>query len=52
MIQDLDIDLEKAQYLPSILVSRATGGQPDDNDYEMLRRHFASPSSQSSYRIG
>lgn len=40
MIDDLDSDFERAQYLQNMLISEATGGSADDRDYQILRRHF------------
>lgn len=35
-----DSAFERAQMLQSIMISRATGGMPDEATYQILRRHF------------
>lgn len=40
MIEDLTSDFERAEYLQNLLISHATGGQANDGDYMILRRHF------------
>lgn len=40
MLDALQTDLEKAQSLKNILISRATGGLPNDGDYQELRYYF------------
>ena len=40
MINDLDNDFERAQYLQNMLISKATGGPAEERDYQLLRRHF------------
>lgn len=40
MIDDLDSDFERAQYLQNMLISKATGGSAEEDDYQLLRRHF------------
>lgn len=44
MIDDLDSDFERAQYLQNMLISEATGGSAEDRDYQLLRRHFVDQS--------
>lgn len=39
-MNDLHTDFERAAYLQSLLVSHATGGVGDGNDYKLLRKHF------------
>lgn len=40
MLDDFESDLERAQYLQNMLISEATGGAADNNDYQLLRRYF------------
>ena len=40
MIEDLNTDYERAEYLQTLLVASATGGVANDNDYSTLRRYF------------
>ena len=40
MIDELDSDFERAQYLQNMLISEATGGGAEDSDYQQLRRLF------------
>lgn len=40
MLNALDTDLEKAQSLKNILISRSTGGVANDSDYQELRYYF------------
>lgn len=40
MIDDLDSDFKRAQYLQNMLISEATGGSAEEEDYQLLRRHF------------
>ena len=40
MIDDLDSDFERAQYLQNMLISEATDGSAENVDYQLLRRHF------------
>jgi len=40
MIDELDSDFEKAQYLQNILVDRATGGSGKEQEFQELRRCF------------
>ncbi len=40
MIDELESDFEKAQYLQNMLVDRATGGGADEGEYGELRRYF------------
>ena len=40
MVEDLESNLERAQYLQSILVARATGENADNQDYQLLRTMF------------
>jgi hypothetical protein len=42
MIDDLDSDFEKAQYLQNMLISEATGSSVEDQDYQTLRKIFIS----------
>lgn len=39
-IQDLESDFERAEYLQTMLVTRATGGESDDAHYQQLRAYF------------
>lgn len=45
MFDDYKNDLERAQSLQNILISRATGGQDDGAPYEYLRRYFVDTTS-------
>ena len=38
MIDDLDGDFERAQLFQNMLVSHATTGSAEDEDYQLLRR--------------
>lgn len=40
MIDELESDFERAQYLQNLLVSHATGSSGDNQDYRFLRSHF------------
>jgi hypothetical protein len=40
MIEDLNSDFERGQYLQNLLISEATGGCGDAQDYQLLRRYF------------
>jgi hypothetical protein len=40
MINDLESDFEKGQYLQNLLISEATGSAADDGDFQTLRRLF------------
>lgn len=40
MLDELNSDLEKAEYLQDLLISRATGGTVEDAEYQNLRNHF------------
>lgn len=40
MLHEFSNDLERAQALQNILISRATGGVPDEPGYKGLRTHF------------
>jgi hypothetical protein len=42
MIDDLNNDLERAQYLQNMLISHATGGNAEERDYQLLRKLFLS----------
>jgi len=44
MIDDLNSDFERAQYLQNMLISEATGGSAEDRDYQLLRRRFVDQS--------
>lgn len=44
MINDLDNDFERAQYLQNMLISQATGGSAEERDYQLLRKHFVDQS--------
>lgn len=47
-LEHLESDFDKAEYLQSILVSRATGGTGDDFQYGYLREYFLSnPATQN-----
>lgn len=41
----LDTDIDKAHYLQNLLISRATGGGGDNDDYKQLRLQFTSSPS-------
>jgi hypothetical protein len=40
MIDDLQTDYERAEYLQNLLISHSTGGVSTVSDYSVLRRHF------------
>lgn len=40
MIEDLETDFERAEYLQTMLVTRATGGDSDNSHYQNLRTYF------------
>jgi hypothetical protein len=40
MLEELQTDLEKAQYLQNMLTAHATGNSADEGDYQLLRQHF------------
>ncbi len=42
IIDELESDLERAEYLQNLLISRATGGSGTELDYQSLRRNFIS----------
>ena len=47
-IEFLSDDLEKVGYLQNILISRATGGETEQSEYEILRKDLLSNSSLSN----
>ena len=40
MMDDFRNDLERAQYLQSMLIDVATGGTGEDTEFKILRRYF------------
>lgn len=39
-MEDLETDFERASYLQTLLINRATGKEADDNEYQELHRYF------------
>jgi len=50
MIDDLQNDFERGQYLQNLLIAHATGGASENNDYFLLRRIFID-NSQTKYKL-
>src|SRR5690349_14669709 len=48
MMDNLETDFERAEYLQNLLISRATGGMADDIDYKKLRDYFLNNSETKS----
>ena len=46
-VNELESDAEKAECLQNMLISHATGGSAEEQDYKLLRRHFMDSSSTS-----
>ena len=48
MIEELDNDIEKAQYLQNLIISHATGGSESNADYQSLRKWFVGNTATKS----
>lgn len=48
MIEELETDLEKGEYLQNLLIGYATGGGGENGDYQLLRNHFVNTEGTKS----